>query len=141
MVGFTPVSLRGGCLCGRFGLRSEIDVFLFYFCVLATGTKAQTTPSREYIHVGATVIAIEVPTPAVAALTFSPIGGNYSALQTLTVSTATAGATIRYRLDGTTPTETSGTVGTLVGIGSSKTLKAIHPRGSSDETPREKRWL
>lgn len=38
---------------------------------------------------------------------------------------ATARATIRYTLDGSTPTETKGAVGTSVAIGSSKTLKAI----------------
>ena len=57
--------------------------------------------------------------------TFSPAGGNYIAPQTVTINTSAAGATTRYTLDGSTPTETSGTVGTSVSIGSSKTLKAI----------------
>jgi hypothetical protein len=98
-------------------------LFLVCFCVLASGTKAKTTPSREYSRLG-TVIVIENIPPAVAAPTFSPPGGTYCS-QTVTISTATAGATTRYTLDGSTPTETNGTVGTSVSIGSSKTLKAI----------------
>jgi hypothetical protein len=82
--------------------------------------------------VGTWVIAIEVPTPAVAAPTFSPGGGNYSAPQTVTISTSTAGATIRYILDGTTPTESNGT---SVSISSSNTLKAIaYKSGMTDST-------
>jgi hypothetical protein len=88
-----PVSFRGGYFCGRFRLRNgEVGLFLFCFCVLATVTRAQTTPSREYIHMGTRVIAIEVPTPAVAAPTFSPLGGNYKGRQTVTISTSTAGS-------------------------------------------------
>ena len=123
-MGFMPVSLRGGYFCGRFGLRSEVGLFLFCFCVLVTVTRAQTTPSREYIHLDARVIAIDVPLPAVAVPMFSPAGGAYSAPLTVTISTAKAGATIRYTLDGSTPTETNGTVDTSVSI-SINTLKAI----------------
>ena len=41
---------------------------------------------------------------------FSPVGGNYTTAQTVTLSTATAGASIRYTLDGSTPSDTVGTV-------------------------------
>jgi hypothetical protein len=69
-------------------------LFLFCFCVLASGTKAQTTPSREYNLLGTRVIAIENIPPAVAAPSFFPAGGQYKAAQTVRISTATAGATI-----------------------------------------------
>ena len=46
----------------------------------------------------------------VAAPTFSPGPGTYTSEQDVTVTTATAGATIRYTTNGSTPTETSGTV-------------------------------
>jgi RHS repeat-associated protein len=42
--------------------------------------------------------------------TFSPAPGTYGASQTVTINSATSGATIRYTTDGSTPTETHGTV-------------------------------
>jgi hypothetical protein len=114
---------------------AESGLFLFCFCVLATGSTAQTTPSREYIRLGTRVIAIEVPTPAVVAPTFSPAGGTYRRAQTVTITTSTAGATIRYTLDGSTPTETNGTVGTSVKISNSETLKAIAYESGRTDSP------
>ena len=93
--------------------------------MLATVTRGQTTPSKEYIRLATRVIAIENIPPTVAAPTFSPAGGTYKGRQTVTISTSTAGATIRYTLDGTTPTESHGTVGASVSIRSSTTLKAL----------------
>jgi Fn3 associated len=44
----------------------------------------------------------------------------------VTISTATSGATIRYTTDGSTPSETSGTVySTPISVASTKILKAI----------------
>jgi hypothetical protein len=43
----------------------------------------------------------------VGAPTFSPPAGTYSAAQSVTVSTTSAGAALRYTLDGSTPTESS----------------------------------
>jgi PKD repeat protein len=57
--------------------------------------------------------------------TFSPTPGTYSSAQTITISANTGGATIRYTTDGSTPSETNGTVGNSVTISSSGTLKAI----------------
>jgi alpha-tubulin suppressor-like RCC1 family protein len=48
--------------------------------------------------------------PLVAAPTFSPAAGIYLTAQDVTISTATAGASIRYTTDGTTPTDTIGTL-------------------------------
>jgi uncharacterized repeat protein (TIGR03803 family) len=49
--------------------------------------------------------------PQVAAPAFSPAAGTYTSAQTVTISTATNGASIRYTTDGvTTPTETVGTI-------------------------------
>jgi hypothetical protein len=57
---------------------------------------------------------------------FSPVGGNYLTAQTVTIGTATAGATIRYTTDGTTPTATVGTIysGPLT-VSATTTLKAV----------------
>jgi hypothetical protein len=58
--------------------------------------------------------------------TFSVPGGTYASAQTVTISTATAGASIRYTTNGTTPTSTTGTLyASPVTISSTATLKAI----------------
>ena len=42
--------------------------------------------------------------------TFTPAAGSYGAAQNVTISTLTSGATIRYTTDGSTPSESAGTV-------------------------------
>ena len=67
------------------------------------------------------VYAIQCATP-----TFNPVAGTYSAAQSVTISTTTGGAAIRYTTDGTTPTETAGTVySSAVNISVNTTLQAI----------------
>lgn len=58
--------------------------------------------------------------------TFSPGGGTYASAQSVTISTTTSGASIRYTTDGTTPTSTTGTLYTgPVSVSATTTLKAI----------------
>lgn len=103
-----------------------IAVQLFFPFGISVRASGQTAPSREYIRLGANVIAIENPAQqCVATPTFSPGSGSYNTSETVTISSTTSGATIRYTLDGTTPTETYGTIGTSVTISSPVTLKAI----------------
>ena len=52
-------------------------------------------------------VATATYTIKAAAPTFSPAGGMYTAPQTTALSTSTTGATIRYTLDGSTPSETA----------------------------------
>jgi hypothetical protein len=64
--------------------------------------------------------------PPVATPTFSPAAGIYSSAQTVTISTTTSGASIRYTIDGSTPSETAGTLYTSpVTVSSTTTIKAI----------------
>lgn len=64
--------------------------------------------------------------PTVATPTFSPGAGTYTSVQSVTLSTTTGGATIRYTTDGSTPSETVGTVYSgPVTVGSSMTITAI----------------
>ena len=52
--------------------------------------------------------------------------GSYGSTQPVTISTTTTGASIRYTTDGSTPSETVGTVyGGPVSVSSNLTLKAI----------------
>ncbi|HTQ29789.1 MAG TPA: chitobiase/beta-hexosaminidase C-terminal domain-containing protein, partial [Opitutaceae bacterium] len=76
------------------------------------------------------------PPPPVAAPTFAPGGGTYASAQSVTISSATSGATIRYTTDGSTPSETAGNLYSVpVSISSTTTLKAIgFESGFSDST-------
>jgi hypothetical protein len=62
----------------------------------------------------------------VATPSFSPAAGTYSSAQTVTISDSTSGASIRYTTDGSTPSETAGTLYSgPVSISATATLKAI----------------
>ncbi len=62
----------------------------------------------------------------VAAPTFNPSPGTYTTAQTVALSTATSGASIRYTTDGSTPSSTNGTLYTNpVALNTTTTLKAI----------------
>ena len=63
--------------------------------------------------------------PTVSTPTFSPEGGAYTAAQTVTISCATSGATIRYTLDGSTPTANSTLYSSPITISQTTTVKAI----------------
>ncbi len=56
--------------------------------------------------------------------TFSPVPGQYSANQSVTIACATSGATIRYTTDGSDPTTSSPAYSSAVSITVSTTLKA-----------------
>jgi hypothetical protein len=74
------------------------------------------------VFVGPVTLSLR-PTAAAAA---SPAGGTYTSVQTVTLSSRTAGAFIRYTTDGSTPTPTTGTpyAGPIT-INRNTTLKAI----------------
>ena len=61
----------------------------------------------------------------VATPTFSPAEGTYSEPQSVTISCATAGATIRYRLDGNNPNPNSPVYSAPITISETTTVKAI----------------
>ncbi|WIY05139.1 chitobiase/beta-hexosaminidase C-terminal domain-containing protein [Amycolatopsis mongoliensis] len=67
----------------------------------------------------------------VAAPTFSPPGGTYSSAQTVTISSATAGATIRYTVDGSTPTASSTLYSGPISVPNSRTVNAIALKSGS----------
>ena len=65
-----------------------------------------------------------IPSTIVSPPTFSPSPGTYSSSKNIVISTGTAGATIRYTTDGTTPSETSRIYTSAILISSTTTLKA-----------------
>lgn len=72
--------------------------------------------------------------PQVATPTFSPPGGAYGGAQSVSISTTTAGATIRYTTDGSTPSETHGTqYSGPVTVSATTTINAVaYESGMSD---------
>ncbi|HYW82981.1 MAG TPA: chitobiase/beta-hexosaminidase C-terminal domain-containing protein, partial [Spirochaetia bacterium] len=72
----------------------------------------------------------------VAAPAFAPPGGTYAGGQTVTISTTTSGAAIRYTTDGSTPTQTAGTVySSAVTVAATETIMAIaYKTGAPDST-------
>jgi hypothetical protein len=75
--------------------------------------------------------------PTCAAPTFTPAAGTYTSAQSVTISTTTAGASIHYTTDGSTPSETTGTLynGVAITVGSTTTVKAIaYESGFNDST-------
>ena len=75
-------------------------------------------------------------TGTVAAPTFSPGGGTYTMPVSVGISTTTSGATIRYTTNGSTPSQTTGTVYTgSITVYSTSTIKAIaYESGWADST-------
>lgn len=61
----------------------------------------------------------------VATPVFSPSGGRYAEAQTVTITCATAGATIHYTLDGSAPTTASAVYTSPLTISETTTLKAM----------------
>ncbi len=76
------------------------------------------------------------PTSAVSTPTISPNGGTYSSAQSVSLASATSGATIRYTTDGSTPSSTVGTVYSgPFSVATSATVKAIaYKSGSPDSS-------
>jgi LysM repeat protein len=80
-----------------------------------TGYTNSTVASATY-----TIASAALPTP-----TFSPVGGTYSAAQSVTISDATSGATIYYTTNGTMPTTSSTKYMSAITVSATETLEAI----------------
>jgi hypothetical protein len=89
--------------------------------IKAIGIKAGMTNSA----VSSATFNITIPQSVVAAPVISPAKGTYYSAQTITMTSATVGAEIRYTLNGTTPTASSMLYRGPFVISSSKTIKAI----------------
>jgi hypothetical protein len=64
------------------------------------------------------------PVNTVAAPAFNPPAGSYTGTQSVTITCATSGATIRYTLDGTTPTASSPIHDGPISVAATATIKA-----------------
>jgi hypothetical protein len=64
-------------------------------------------------------------TPVLPAPTFSPVAGSYSSSQSVTISDSTAGTTIYYTTNGTTPTTSSTVYSGAITVSATETIEAI----------------
>ncbi|WP_238323112.1 beta-1,3-glucanase family protein [Gorillibacterium massiliense] len=65
------------------------------------------------------------PSQQVATPTFTPAGGTYVSAQSVTITSATSGAAIKYTTDGSTPTSASSTYIGPISVTATTTIKAI----------------
>src|SRR5665213_3909377 len=102
----------------------------------ATGFLASTQNGLAVSADATTYVSFTMASSAVAAPTFTSPAGGYGSAQSVTISTTTTGASIRYTTDGSTPTSTVGTVYSgPVSVSSSLTLKAIaYEAGMTDSS-------
>jgi hypothetical protein len=83
-------------------------------------------PAFDSSHFTFTVGGTTTPPPAtVATPTFSPAGGSFTSAQSVTISTTTAGATIHFTVNGSTPTASSPTFTGPISVTASETINAI----------------
>src|SRR5436190_8479274 len=90
---------------------------LAYHFTYNKGTPAYDTPSFSFTVGSSGGGTVGTPT-------FSPAPGTYSAAQSVSLSTSTAGAQIRYTTDGSTPTATSALYGGPINVAATMTIKA-----------------
>jgi len=76
------------------------------------------------------------PETTVAAPTFSPAEGSYTAAQTVTITTSTEGAQIRYTTDSSVPSSTSGTLyAEPLQVSATTTIRAIAYKTGWNDSP------
>lgn len=99
--------------------RNVLDGSSANYVMLSNPAGSGTAPVRTYT-------LPTIPGGTVSAPSFSPGGGTFSSAQSVTITSTTSGATIRYTTDGSTPTPSVGTVYSApVNIAATSTLKAI----------------
>jgi uncharacterized repeat protein (TIGR03803 family) len=91
----------------------------------ATETIKAIAIAAGYTNSAVASAAYTINIPVSATPIFSPAAGTYSSAQTVTVTDATAGATIYYTTDGSTPSASSTMYTTAISVGSTETIKAI----------------
>jgi RHS repeat-associated protein len=118
--GSTPTSTTGTLYSGPITVSVNTTINAIAY---KTGMGDSTVATAAY--------AITVASP-----TFTPAAGTYTSIQTVTINSATSGASIRYTTDGSTPTSTTGTVYSApLTVDSSMTIKAIaYKTGMADSS-------
>jgi LysM repeat protein len=93
--------------------------------VSATETLEAVAVETGYANSAVTTAAYTIAAAALPAPTFSPAAGSYTAAQSVTISDATAGTTIYYTTNGSTPTTSSTVYSGPITVSATETLQAI----------------
>ena len=93
--------------------------------VSSTETLEAIASATGYTNSAVASAAYTINLPQAATPTFSAAAGTYTAPQTVTISDATAGATIYYTTNGTTPTTASTVYSGPITVSSTETLEAM----------------
>ena len=110
---------------------ATINKIAFYNTSVSTGFESDNHSvifTGNSVSIPTTYVPVESLSlgSQVLAPTFNPVGGSYSGPQTVTISTTTAGASINYTTDGTTPSSTVGTLYTgPIAVSTTETIQAI----------------
>ncbi len=118
------LSIRYGILAADPTWSEAVDRVKVYQKLLNTDNNVNLARPLTVTCYGDT-FTITGTTPVVSTPTFSPAPGTYTGTLKVTISTATADASIRYTLDGSTPSATSTLYTGPISVTSSKTIKAI----------------
>ncbi|ANN17914.1 hypothetical protein SD37_21200 [Amycolatopsis orientalis] len=116
----------GGTWRHTVGSLSTGTVLDYWFTYEKNGPQYDT-PHFGYTHAGGGT--------TVASPTFDPPAGSYPSARSVTLSTATAGATIRYTVDGSTPTASSTLYTGPITVSASSTVSAIALKSGSANSP------
>lgn len=118
LTGTTAVSFNG--TAATFTVVSGSDIRATVPAGATTGTVTVTTPVGTLSSNQSFQVTNQAATPVI-----SPAGGMYSSAQTVSITDATSGATIRYTTDGTTPTANSAQYSGPISVSSNETLEAV----------------
>jgi xyloglucan-specific exo-beta-1,4-glucanase len=100
-------------------------------------TDSPYRPSRSHVLLGSLVAAASIAlcgcggsssshsTTQAAAPSFSPVAGTFTSAQTVSITDSTAGATIHYTTDGSTPTAASASYTAPLPVATTTTLQAL----------------
>ncbi|MFI7120004.1 chitobiase/beta-hexosaminidase C-terminal domain-containing protein [Amycolatopsis sp. NPDC049868] len=117
---------NGGTWRHTVGSLSAGTVLDYWFTYEKNGPQYDT-PHFTYTHGGSGT--------TVASPTFDPPGGSYPSARSVTLSSATAGASIRYTVDGSVPTASSTPYTGPITVSSSSTISAIALKAGSANSP------
>ena len=90
-----------------------------------TVTQGTLSPTGNYSYAFKNATLTVKPLGTVAAPTFTPGGGTYTAAQKVTLADTTPGATIYYTTNGATPTTKSAIYSAAIKVSATETIKAI----------------